>query len=822
MLKYHIKTVEINNTLTNLVTNPSFETNTTGWTVTAGALTRITTDAVFGSACGSFAAAASGNVAFIDITALASTTYTYSLYVKGESGKTLLITIQEFAGATSVGITNSAILTANGTWQRISVTRAFGATATTARLRLQNTTVGTHTILFDAALLTTGSATESYFDGNTTGVNDTTFAWTGTANNSSSTRTSASFTTVRRNLAPNPNIELNTSTLGGARMTLALETTTKYFGNQSLRATVNSDAGIQYVDASLYTISPSTVYTASVYLFCPLTNSSDRNFRIEMHGHNGTSFLPRFDGNQSFTVPRGQWVRITASGTSQSTAVGVLVRLIPTTTLALNDVMIVDGYLLEQSSAVGEYFDGNTPPLGNTIYSWEGVAGNSASLQQVVETSGSSNTSSITFSNIPQIYDDLMIVASARTDRSGQVDDQLQMRLNGSTSGYSERGLFGNGSTPTSFNNSSQTSIRDIIWTTAANATNNTFGNATVYIPNYRRSSAKSVSSDSVTENNATAASQAIMAGLWSGTDAITSITLSPLNGANITQYSSASLYGIRRGSDGRTEAASGGIVTTSGGYTYHTFNSSGTFIANRNLEVDSLVVAGGGSGGYDRGSGGGAGGYLASSFSLANGSYLVTVGAGGATQNGYSQNNPGNNSSLLSMTSIGGGSGVAGSFGAGRSGGSGSGGGSGPGAPAGGAGTAGQGFSGGSAGASTGGSGGGGGASASGINGGTANGTAGAGGNGLTWLNGITYAGGGGGGAAMDFGSPRAGGAGGSGGGGAGGNTNGASGVAGTANRGGGGGGGANIPQGNGGAGGSGVVVIRYLTPAQPIYDKL
>jgi hypothetical protein len=162
-----------------------------------------------------------------------------------------------------------------------------------------------------------------------------------------------------------------------------------------------------------------------------------------------------------------------------------------------------------------------------------------------------SNQTSVTFSSIAGTFTDLVIIASARTDRSGQVDDQLQMRFNGSTSGYSERGLFGNGSSTTSFSNSSQTSIRDIIWVTAANATSNTLGNGAVYIPNYASSNPKSVSSDSVTENNATAASQAIMAGLWTGTDPITSITLSPLNGTNILANSSFALYGITKGSDG-------------------------------------------------------------------------------------------------------------------------------------------------------------------------------------------------------------------------------------------------------------------------------
>jgi len=73
-----------------------------------------------------------------------------------------------------------------------------------------------------------------------------------------------------------------------------------------------------------------------------------------------------------------------------------------------------------------------------------------------------------------------------------------------------------------------------------------------LYLPNYTSSVAKSVSGDNVSENNATASTQTITAGLWSGTDPITSIEIFG-SGTNLAQYSSASLYGMRKGSDGTT-----------------------------------------------------------------------------------------------------------------------------------------------------------------------------------------------------------------------------------------------------------------------------
>ena len=111
----------------------------------------------------------------------------------------------------------------------------------------------------------------------------------------------------------------------------------------------------------------------------------------------------------------------------------------------------------------------------------------------------------------------------------------------------------------------------------------------------------------------------------------------------------------------GEPFSATGGTVTTSGGYTYHTFTSVGnsTFTTNQAGLVDALIIAGGGAGGAARGSaggggggGGGAGGYLyVPSCSVSNGALTVTVGAGGVG-NGAS----GGNSVFSGQTAVGGG----------------------------------------------------------------------------------------------------------------------------------------------------------------------
>jgi prepilin-type N-terminal cleavage/methylation domain-containing protein len=109
------------------------------------------------------------------------------------------------------------------------------------------------------------------------------------------------------------------------------------------------------------------------------------------------------------------------------------------------------------------------------------------------------------------------------------------------------------------------------------------------------------------------------------------------------------------------TVSTSGGIATTSGGYTINTFTSGGTFTVSGGslTNVSVLIVGGGGGGGNDtsggpgEGGGGGGGQFLALSGQTINGSTTVTVGAGGpADTNGSS-------SSFGSNVAIGGGAGA-------------------------------------------------------------------------------------------------------------------------------------------------------------------
>lgn len=147
----------------------------------------------------------------------------------------------------------------------------------------------------------------------------------------------------------------------------------------------------------------------------------------------------------------------------------------------------------------------------------------------------------IDFTSIPSTYTDLLIKLSAR---STSTSIGLVLKPNGSTSSISARHIEGAGSG----NAISYTSTNIAGYMTPSTATTSTFGNTEIYIPNYAGSTNKSISSDSVTENNATAAYGLLTAWLWSNTAAITSISLTSDSGTNnFAQHSTATLYGISK-----------------------------------------------------------------------------------------------------------------------------------------------------------------------------------------------------------------------------------------------------------------------------------
>jgi hypothetical protein len=423
------------------------------------------------------------------------------------------------------------------------------------------------------------------------------------------------------------------------------------------------------------------------------------------------------------------------------------------------------------------------------------------------QTSGA--VSSVTFSNIPQGYTDLLLVCNAANNTGNGYLVQLQFNDDTSTN-YSATRLHGNGSSVSSLRESGLPAAW-LAWTTTV------FSTVKIDILNYSNAATNKTS---ISRWGTPAYRSGSWVALWRSTAPITSIKILSESPSVFTSGSTFTIYGIKAALF--PKATGGDVVVNDGTYWYHAFRTTGAFVPNSTLSCDALVIAGGGSGGTaygnQAGGGGGAGGYQLFTSQSISTAQTVTVGAGGAGvgTSTLSAGVNGSNSQFGSLTaSVGGGRGGSYST-APAIGGSGGGGGNQGSNTTGAAATSGQGFAGGNGSTNpNAGAGGGGGAGAAGSAFSAANG--GNGGAGKTteasWLyatgTGVSgYIAGGGGGTKGADGSAN--GTGGSGGGGAG-NSN-ADGFYGTVNTGSGGGGAyGDVPYYTSGVGGSGLVIVRY-----------
>jgi len=167
---------------------------------------------------------------------------------------------------------------------------------------------------------------------------------------------------------------------------------------------------------------------------------------------------------------------------------------------------------------------------------------------------GSGGSTTISFTSIPSSYTDLVVVTSIRSSVTGSAGAGYQERLNilfnGATTNYSERWMQAEAGTTVNtgtayFNTSGTVGLAGTA--VPSDWTSNTFNNNQIYIPNYSSASIKTYSIDGVAENNSAYGSLMMATGSWNDTAAISSISLSLRSSPNMVQYSSASLYGIKK-----------------------------------------------------------------------------------------------------------------------------------------------------------------------------------------------------------------------------------------------------------------------------------
>jgi len=177
-----------------------------------------------------------------------------------------------------------------------------------------------------------------------------------------------------------------------------------------------------------------------------------------------------------------------------------------------------------------------------------GVTPSTNSYESIATTTLNSNTSSITLTSGGSWadYKHLQLRGIIRTDRSA-VEDQVRMRFNSDTaSNYAWHWLIGDGSSASAQNASSSSSP----WTIESSgntATSGSFGAFVIDILDIN-STSKNKTIRSLTGYDGNGNGTIVLSSnLWFKTpEAITSLTISPIFGANLLTYSQLALYGIK------------------------------------------------------------------------------------------------------------------------------------------------------------------------------------------------------------------------------------------------------------------------------------
>lgn len=157
----------------------------------------------------------------------------------------------------------------------------------------------------------------------------------------------------------------------------------------------------------------------------------------------------------------------------------------------------------------------------------------------------------IEFLSLPQTYTDLYVVASLRMSGSSSPHSMLSFN-NTNTSSFALKNLIRYSTGSVISQSESAAALRGL-YATLSGDTANTFSNGSIYIPNYAGSTNKTISIDSVQEDNSNDMDMGITAGLWPYTNAITSLKLTADASQSFVTGSTVSVYGILKGSGGAT-----------------------------------------------------------------------------------------------------------------------------------------------------------------------------------------------------------------------------------------------------------------------------
>jgi len=386
----------------NLAKNPSFETNQSGWGVSAGAgetITRLTTGGKYGPACLQIDSAfpdagviCAGMLSSANI--VSAGPHTLSIDVKHVSGATdwCLVAIAENANSVVTGTQLVVNITPTATYQRFTIAytpNGLGAHRIRLYVRRRPGSSGASTILIDGLMIEAGNVGDQpYFDGASGGVwVDPYTGLLGTPNASASTSQVVSFIEeTTTNAIRNPRFESATTDweANGAGVLLTRDTTYANIGTAAAKL-VTPATQINEGLRSLTNIFPAS--NGQVWSFSCWLRGSGTVYLSVTGNDAGGIFISGTTQASAMITLTDQWVRYSMTWTASNASIAFAQCYVRTWTVTPQAATFwVANTQLELKPQATSYCDG---ALG-TGYTWTGTAHASSSTRAVSSVSTAS------------------------------------------------------------------------------------------------------------------------------------------------------------------------------------------------------------------------------------------------------------------------------------------------------------------------------------------------------------------------------------------------------------------------------------------------
>lgn len=365
---------------TNLLQNPSWEIDSTGWT----SASRAPTNPNYGA----WSSSMSNGALSAKLPSGPGRTYTASGYMtrngSGARAANATVRFYDSAGAELDPPTVTLITLVDiGIPERRSATRTAPAgTATVAWSGASDGVVG-----LDGALLEESATLGDYFDGTTTPPAGYYTYWTGAPHNSMS-RLSVTAPPTRTNLFTHPSAEGTgitwTTVLGDALV--ARTTDAALFGSESYSMTSQSLSNQEIVTptgTAGFPVLAGNWYSASAY-FGRSGATSPKSTQIKFNWYTAAGAAVTSTSLSAISELSGTslvWVRGSGVALAPTTAAYASIQLRWSSGVPAGEVHYFDGILFEQVPYVYDYFDGDSVQTGY-IHSWTGTPHASQSTRE--------------------------------------------------------------------------------------------------------------------------------------------------------------------------------------------------------------------------------------------------------------------------------------------------------------------------------------------------------------------------------------------------------------------------------------------------------